>query len=126
MKTEQCPICYSSLELVECTPCHDCGHFEEDIQKFKENGGNFNVYDLYNGLTLQLCDFCKIDFGSYKTDFLGFNDGTTIGFENMNFVKSVDNPKMGKDKFCPECSMRMKFLTFIHELREKIKELKNH
>ena len=121
MKTEQCPICYSNLETVECTPCHDCGHFEDNLKKFKQFGGVFNVYDLYDGLKLQLCDFCKIDFGSYKPDFLGFSNGKRIGFENMNIVKVVENPELEKDKFCPECQMRMKFLTFIRDLREKIK-----
>ncbi len=120
MKKEQCPLCYTDVEVTPCTPCHDCGHFEKEIEKFKNHGGNFTVYDLYEGLTLQLCDFCKIDFGSYKSEFLGFKDGTTIGFENMNFVKTIDSPKMEKDKFCPECSMRMKFLVFIRDLREKI------
>ena len=122
MKTEQCPLCYTNMESIDCTPCHDCGHFEEEIKKFNDAGGNFNVYDLYNGLTLQLCDFCKIDFGSYKSDFLGFTNGTTIGFENMNFVKEIDNPEMEKGKYCPECKMRMKFLSFISLLREKLKE----
>lgn len=122
MKKEQCPLCYSEMISTDCTPCHDCGHYEDKIEKFKEFGGNFNVYDLYNGLTLQLCDFCKIDFGSYKSDFLGFSDGTTIGFEHMHFVKEIQNPEMEKDKFCPECHMRMKFLMFISYLRDRIKE----
>ena len=120
MKKEQCPLCYTEMESIDCTPCYDCGHFKDEIKKFKEIGGNFNTYELYDGLTLQLCDFCKIDFGSYKSDFLGFKDNTTIGFENMNFVKEIDKPEMEKDKFCPNCKMRMKFLTFIYSLREKI------
>jgi len=122
MKKEQCPLCYTEMESIDCTPCHDCGHFEDEIKKFDEIGGNFNIYELYDGLTLQLCDFCKIDFGSYKSDFLGFKDNTTIGFENMNFVKGIDKPEMEKDKFCPNCKMRMKFLNFINSLREKINQ----
>jgi len=124
MKKEQCPICYSDLEKAECTPCHDCGWVKERIDDFLAKEGNFNVYELYDGLALQLCDPCKVDFGSYKSEFLGFKDGTRIGFENMNFVKSVDNSKLEIDKWCPECKMRLKFLSFISDLREKLETQK--
>ena len=124
MKTQQCPLCYTSLEVVECTPCHDCGHFEEQVATFKELGGEFNLYDVYEGLSLRLCNLCKVDFGSYKSDFLGFKDGTRIGFEHMHFLKAVENPQIEKDKYCSECNMRLKFLLFIRDLRAKISETK--
>jgi hypothetical protein len=120
MKKEQCPICYTELEVVECAPCYDCGHFEVELKHFKEKRHQYNIYEVYKGLKLQLCDFCDVDFGSYKSEYLGFKDNRRIGYENLAFVAEVESPALEKDKFCPTCNQRLKFLNFIINLRELI------
>lgn len=121
MKNEQCPICFSELEVVDCAPCDDCGHLEKEIEHFKEGKHKYNVYNVYNGLKLQLCDFCDVDFESYKSEYLGFDDNRRIGYENFEFVSSVESPSIEKDKYCSECGSRLKFLKFLRDLREMIK-----
>ena len=120
MKKEQCPICYTELEVIECAPCHDCGHFELELKHFKEGRHKYTIYDVYKGLKLQLCDFCAVDFGSYKSAYLGFKDQRRIGYENFDFVSEVESTILEKDKFCPECKQRLKFLNFLRDLREMI------
>jgi hypothetical protein len=122
MKKEHCPICYSELEVIEFAPCDDCGHLEEEIKHFKEGKHKYNIYNIYNGLKLQLCNFCDVDFGSYKSEYLGFATNRRIGYENFELVLSVENPMIKKSKFCPECQKGLIFLNFIHDLRELIKK----
>lgn len=122
MKKEQCPICYTELEVTECAPCHDCGHSELELKHFKEGIHRYNIYDVYKGLKLQLCNFCDIDFGSYKSGYLGFKDNRRIGYENFDFVSEVEPAALEKDKFCPECNKRLKFLIFLRNLKEIIQQ----
>ncbi|MEZ5008623.1 MAG: hypothetical protein R2753_10790 [Chitinophagales bacterium] len=122
MKHEQCPICYHELEVRQCAPCHDCGHMEIEIEHFNQGKHNYNVYEIYKGLKLQLCNFCDVDFGSYKSEYLGFETNQRIGFEHMILYKNIENPSLEMDKFCPKCFQRLKFLTFLRDLRELIKE----
>ena len=122
MKNKQCPICFSDLVVKDCAPCDDCGHLDDEIKHFKEGRHKYNVYNIYKGLKLQLCDFCDVDFGSYKSEFLGFDDNRRIRKENFEFVSSVEKPSIEKDKYCPECGSRLKFLRILRGLRELIEK----
>lgn len=82
----------------------------------------YNIYEIYNGLKLQLCNFCNVDFGSYKSEYWGFSGNKRIGYENFKLVSSVDNPIIQKTKYCPECNKGLKFLMFLGDLREIIKQ----
>ena len=115
---EQCPICYGPLEVIDCAPCDDCGHMPEEIDHLHQGQHDYKIYEVYHGLRLQLCDFCDVDFGSYKPEYLGFKHGRGIGWENFAFVAEVHSPTVEKDKFCPECDRRLKFLTFLRDMRE--------
>ncbi|PSR52108.1 hypothetical protein AHMF7605_00515 [Adhaeribacter arboris] len=124
MKKEQCPLCYSELEAIECAPCHDCGHLPIEIEHFKSGIHIYRIYDVYKGLRLQLCDFCTLDFGSYRSEYLGFDHNKRLGFDQFNFVQELTTPDLEKDKYCPDCAKRLKFLNFIHNLRELIEKEK--
>lgn len=121
MKKEQCPICYSELEVIQCAPCYDCGYMEAEIEHFKNGIHTYNIYAVYEELELQLCNFCDVDFGSYQSDYLGFDDNRRIGYENFKFISAVKNPSLEHDKYCPECQRRLKFLNFLSALRVRIK-----
>lgn len=115
---EQCPICYADLEVRDCAPCHDCGWDSKEIDHFRENRHTYKTYDIYKGLQLTLCDFCDVDFGSYKPEYFGFKNGHRIGFQDFHLIKEVRNPQIAKDKFCPQCSSRLKFLNFLFDIRQ--------
>ena len=124
MNKDKCPICYSELEVIVCSPCYDCGHLPVEIEHFESGKHNYNIYTVYKGLKLQLCNFCDVDFGSYKSDYLGLDNNQRISFEEFELLKSVDNPSLEKDKYCPECERRLKFLTFLNDLRELVESAK--
>lgn len=116
---EQCPICFSELELRECAPCDNCGwDVPTEIEHLKQKIHTYTTYEIYQGLRLTLCNFCAVDFGSYKSEYFGFNNGKRLHLSNFNFVKQVEQPKVVKDKFCPECSARLKFLKFLADVRQ--------
>lgn len=118
---QQCPICFSDLEVTDCAPCDDCGHLPEEIEHFKSGIHRYTVYEIAHGLRLQLCNFCDVDFGSYKPDYLGLRKNKHLGFEHFNFVKAVENPILTKDYYCSSCGHRLTFLKFLCELREREK-----
>lgn len=115
---EQCPICYTELEVRDCAPCDDCGWSPTEIDHFKENKHIYRTYDVYKGLRLTLCNFCDVDFGSYKSELLGFANGQRIGYENLHLIKEIKTPQIAQDKFCPHCSYRLKFLNFLFDIRQ--------
>lgn len=121
MNKEQCPICYTPLEVTERTPCDDCGHLPHIREHFEE-GISYRIYELYEGLKLQLCNFCALDFGSYKSEYLGFKNREHLGFEYFNFVAEVEAPSIQKGKYCPQCNQTKDFLVFLRNLREVIKK----
>jgi len=118
MKIEQCPICYSNLEVKKFAPCDDCGGLEQEINHFRDGVHKYNVYEIYNGLKLQLCNSCDVDFGSYKSEYWGFLGDERIEYEKFKFIYEIENPTIQKTKFCPECKKGLKFLTFLRNLRE--------
>jgi hypothetical protein len=115
---EQCPICFGELETRDCAPCDDCGWDPKEIQDLTEKKHVYKTYEVYKGLRLTLCNFCDVDFGSYKPVYFGFKNGRRIGFQNFNFVRQIGNPEIVKDKFCPECSKRLTFLRFLAAVRD--------
>ena len=113
----QCPICFTELEVRDCGPCDDCGwDVPKEIEHLKDRIHTYNAYDIYEGLRLTLCDFCLADFVYYESKYFGLNEGQRLNLQDFKFVRQVDNPQVIKDKFCPECSRRLKFLNFVRTL----------
>lgn len=115
----QCPICSNDLILKECAPCDDCGHLAEEIQHLKEGIHTYKRYSVYQDLSLQLCDFCEVDFGSYIPSYFGFKDNHRLKFEDFEFIAYIDNPQIRYDKYCHECDRKLNFLNFLFEIRLK-------
>lgn len=115
---EQCPICYHELEVRDCAPCDDCGWDAKEIAHLQQGIHVYKTYEVYKGFQLTLCNFCDVDFGSYHSQFFGFSTNQRIGFQNFVFVRELTDPKVTKDKFCPQCSMRLKFLNFLSAVRK--------
>ena len=111
---KQCPICYSDLETIDCAPCYDCGHLKEGLEHLNQELHKYNVYE-FKGVRLTLCEVCDVDLGSYKEELLGFK----LRYEDLNFIAEIEHPAIGKDKFCPECNKRLKFLEFINRFKDE-------
>ena len=118
---KQCPICFHDLEVRDCNACDDCGgtgSMLTELQLLDERKNVYTIYEVYKGLRLMLCHFCSIDFGSYRPEYFGFENDQRISISEFNFIKEVENPPIVKDKFCPECNKRLKFLNFVAAIRK--------
>ena len=72
------------------------------------------------GSRIVLCDFCMVDFSSYDAELLGLPKGTAIRLGSPEFKElgPVEHAGPSKDKVCPACNRRLKFLNWILEVRE--------
>jgi hypothetical protein len=118
MANEQCPVCFSVLEVRDVAPCEECGSDPQEIEHFQQGKHTYQRLEVFAGLELTLCNFCMVDFASWDPTFFGLPRGSRVGFERMRFVQDIPNPSLGKDKFCPECRLRLAFLKFVAAARE--------
>lgn len=132
MKHTNCPICYEELEVVDTTPCIDCGHpdrsldiLKQDIDvDFAHDSVSYTLYRAFEKYECVLCDLCTLEFTSYDPMYFGFDKGVTLWPSNFQFLKQVENPEVGKDKFCTGCGHRLAFLLFVLKLRVMNKKFK--
>jgi len=113
MPSEQCPLCFSHLEVRDVAPCHECGAAPEELEHFRQGKHTYQRFEVFSGLELTLCDFCMVDFGSYDPTYFGLPRRSRIGFDKMRFMQAYSGLTLGKDKYCPECRHRLAFLQFV-------------
>jgi hypothetical protein len=118
MSETHCPLCYSVLEIADVAPCMECGNLSEEIEHALAGKHTYAEMRIFDDLTLVLCDFCQVDFGSFNPEFFGLPRDTRIGYEKMQFIGSVEEVRIGKDKVCPSCKYRLPFLKFMQRVRE--------
>ena len=116
-QTEQCPLCYTPLEVRDVAPCCDCGAFPDELDHCRAGKHTYAEYEVFPGVRAVFCNFCDVDFGSYDQTFFGLPRGKRVDYGCMQFVRKVA-PVIGKDKYCPECRRRLAFLRFVVEARE--------
>ncbi|MEN8134726.1 MAG: hypothetical protein ABFS18_04215 [Thermodesulfobacteriota bacterium] len=127
MKHEQCPNCGSEFEVVEVTPCQECGALEEskdvlrqDIaENYAHDSIEYNLYKIFDNVEVVLCDKCALDIGSYDPEVFGLNKHQKIGFSDLQFLKKIDKPEITKDKYCSDCNQRKAFIDFINKSKTK-------
>lgn len=117
MNPDYCPLCNTLLEVRDVSPCMDCGHRPEEIEHTLAGRHTFTERRIFGNLTLVLCDFCEVDFGSYDPAFFGLPRTAGIGFDKMDLVRTIDTISIGKDKYCPQCDYRLAFLEFVDKVR---------
>lgn len=118
MPTDYCPLCYARLEVREVAPCMECGHKPEEIEQTLAGRHTFIERRIFGNLTLVLCDFCEVDFGSFAPEFFGLPRRTRLGLGQMDFVRMLDHVVIGQDKFCPQYGYRLAFLEFAAQARQ--------
>ena len=116
MQETHCPFCQTLLETIDVAPCWDCGWQKDELRQSLNGEHTFSEFKIFGELSAVLCNFCDVDFGSYDPKFFGLQSKATIGFEKMQFVRSVD-AVIRKDKFCPECKTRLAFIRFVQKAR---------
>jgi hypothetical protein len=109
--------------MQECAPCDNCGwKMPEEKEDLLNHRHTYTTYEIYQGLRLTLCNFCDVDFSSYKPEYFGFTNNRQLGLTDFTFVKQLNNPIMVIDQFCTHCYARATFLHFLAAIREMNKE----
>jgi len=95
-----------------------CGNLPEEIEHALARKHSYAEVRIFGDLNLVLCDFCQVDFGSFKSEVFGLPKDVRIGYEKMQFLRIVEDVHIGKDKVCPSCKHRLPFLKFVQQARE--------
>lgn len=120
MKTKQhCPICYGPLKVRDVAPCGDCGAVPGEIEQFQKGAHEYSEWEVFDGLTVVLCDVCCLDFESCDPTYFGLPKGTNIGIDKMRQLRKLYDLSIVKDGYCPECRKRFAFLKFVAKTREQ-------
>lgn len=117
MQEIACPLCHGPLEVREVAPCHECGGEPKELLHFRKGQHSYAEYEVLPGLNLILCNFCDVDFGTFDPAFFGLARNASIGYQSMRLVGAVQDPSIGKDKFCAACGYRLAFLRFVRQSR---------
>ena len=118
MSESHCPLCYSLLEVADVAPCMECGNRVKEVEHAREGKHTYAEVQIFGDLTLVLCEFCQVDFGSFNPEVFGLPRGTRIGYDKMQFLRDVTEVRIAKDKVCPQCEYRLPFLRFVQRARE--------
>lgn len=118
MSETHCPLCHTALGVSDVAPCMECGSLPEEIEHALAGGHTYAEVRVFGDLSLVLCDFCQVDFGSYDPAYFGLPRGARFGYGKMQFVREVEDVRIGKDKVCPRCHHRLPFLRFVLRARE--------
>ena len=96
----------------------ECGNLLEERDHCREGKHTYAEMRIFGDLTLVLCNFCQVDFGSTDPEFFGLPGNARIGYDKMQFVRDIQDVSITKDKVCPECQHRLPFLRFVQRARE--------
>jgi hypothetical protein len=117
MNNTYCPLCQSKLEVIDVAPCWECGHLPVEIEHARARKHSYAEMRVFRDLTVLLCNFCQVDFGSSTPEYFGLPTGSRIGYQTLEFVREIPDVYIGKDKWCPECGHRLAFLEFVENAR---------
>src|SRR5262245_7690604 len=109
----QCPFCYSPLEVRDVTPCFVCGGGPESVAQF-DPSAEFTEFRLPDGRPLVLCRGCELEEfmvpGGWGYRLL---PSEKLPVNALQRVRGIESPKVGRDKFCPSCNLRLAFLSVV-------------
>jgi len=118
-------LCGTELEVRDVTPCLECGALEDSVavlrqdiaERFQHDTVEYAVYRILETLEISLCTYCALDIGSYSPDVFGLGKKDRVGFGELQLLRVLRDPSVGKDKYCSECKRRLSFTKFLLEAR---------
>lgn len=113
----QCPLCYSPLEVRDVTPCFACGGWAASVARF-DPVATFVEYRLPSGHTLVLCRACELEEFMVPSGW-GYRLalGEKLPVNALQRVRIIEGPRVGRDKFCPACNLRLAFAEAVADSR---------
>lgn len=126
--TPQCPLCGSQAEVVEATPCWQCGNspdrirvLEQDTrEQFQHDSITYSLHGFPGGVEIALCHGCAISCGSYRPEHWGLSGTRRIGFEHLQFLQDVAGRGVQKTQWCPSCGWSLKYSEALLAIRDAL------
>jgi hypothetical protein len=120
MPPSQCPVCFGLFEVRTVTACYICGGWPEQVDRF-DTSAIFREYRLPGSGKIVLCHGCELE------EFMvpgGWGNLLNLGsnrllLDALTIMGTLAAPKLGKDKFCTSCNLRLAFLELIAEARNQ-------
>jgi hypothetical protein len=109
----QCPVCYSPLDFRDVTPCFVCGSWPEVVARFDATIA-FTEFRLPWGRSIVLCRGCELEEFMVPGGW-GYRlaPKEKLPVNVLQRVRAIDEPRLGRDKFCPACNIRLAFAQVI-------------
>ncbi len=87
---------------------------EGELEDLATGRHTYAEYRIFGKHRIVLCDFCMVDFSSYKPAYFGLPEtGKVIGSSSIEYVRDQPKPWVVTiDKYCLSCEQRLNFLTF--------------
>lgn len=117
MRQSQCPVCSSPLEVRDVTPCYICGGWPESVARFNPSAA-FTEFRLPDGRLIVLCRACELEEFRVPGGW-GWRlaPDEKLPVNALQWVRAVEGPRLGRDKFCPTCNLRLAFSEVVAEQR---------
>ncbi len=104
----------------------ECGTLPDQVEllrqdiaeRYAHDSVEYCTYRVFDTFELTLCDSCAIGIGSYRPEYFGLAGNRRLGFEELDLLKRITAPSLGKDKYCPECKKRVAFIDVVLKVRE--------
>src|SRR5262245_60926907 len=107
MSHVQCPVCYASLEVRNVTPCTICGGWPQSAERF-DSQAEYYEWQLPSGERLTLCRSCELEEFMVPAGW-GHRLGllaNRLPVKVLQLLRPLQQPQLGKDKFCTNCNLR--------------------
>lgn len=114
MGGSQCPVCFTTLEARDVTPCSICGARTTEVGKL-EPEEEYRAWRLPDGQVLVLCRGCELEEFMVPGGW-GYRLGLAnrrLPIDDLQFVRSWPEPRVMKDKVCPQCNLKLAFLEIV-------------
>ena len=118
MPQSQCPVCYTPLEVRDVTPCFICGGWPGTVEKFRSDT-EYREWRMPGGQMIVFCSPCEVEEFMVPGGW-----GYRLGLPTRRFpvndlqrMRLIEQPQLGRDKFCPSCKLRLSFLKIVAECR---------
>ncbi|WP_298868265.1 hypothetical protein, partial [uncultured Gimesia sp.] len=93
---------------------------KQDVEEsYQHDSIMYTIYRIFSQIEISLCDLCAMELGLYDPQYFGLSSNQELKYGNMEFIKVVREPRVGKDKYCPSCKKRLSFIKFVLKVRNQ-------
>src|SRR5262249_33439862 len=101
------------------TPCYICGGWPEAVARF-DPSATFTEFRLPGGQSLVLCRGCELEEFMVPGGWgYRLTSGEKLPVNALQRVRAIEGPRLGRDKYCPACNLRMAFAEVIADTQQQ-------